>query len=257
MNFHGVVTAFRTLTILPVPGRDSEDFGAALPWFPIAGLVLGIVLALAAWLLNHTLNGWFGGGAVLLLLGSVFLTRGLHLDGLADWADALGGKPDRGSRLAIMKDSRLGTFGGLALGVVLIAKWVALERILGMGSPWLIPPALLVSRSMMAELASTLPYARSGPGTAEPFVHGASKKRRLLALGGGLLFCAAWGPFGLLCFAAGWSATKLFARHCRKAFGGVTGDLLGTLNEILETGLLFLSGLPVGAPLWYTMTTSL
>lgn len=253
MQFSGLVTAFRTLTILPVPGGESDDLASALPWFPLVGLVLGGLLALAGCLWMHAVAGWSGGGAVLLLIASVLLTRGLHMDGLADWADALGGRPDRETRLAIMKDPGLGAFGAVALGLVLVAKWAALQRILELGDPWILLLPWIVARTMMAELAATLPYARPGAGTAGPFVHGSSGRRRLVAVILGLLLSAAWGGSGLLCIAAAWGATRLFARHCRKVFGGVTGDLLGALNEILETGLLLtLAGLPGAAHLWYT-----
>lgn len=249
----GLITAFRTLTVLPVPGRDSEDFAASLPWFPVIGLILGVLLALAGGLWDRFLGTWFEGAACLLLAGSILLTRGLHLDGLADWADALGGRPEREVRLAILKDSSLGAFGGLALGMVLLLKWVALVRLLSIGAIGWIVPALIVSRTMMAELTATLPYARSGPGTAGPFVQGATGRRRIAALVVGFALALAWGLPGILCFALGWLGTRVFSRHCRATFGGVTGDLLGSLNELLETGLLFLlCGLPWGGVLWYS-----
>ncbi|MCF8061880.1 MAG: adenosylcobinamide-GDP ribazoletransferase [Deltaproteobacteria bacterium] len=255
MRFNGLITAFRTLTILPVPGHESDDLASALPWFPLVGLLLGTFLALAGRLWTHAVEGWSGGGAVLLLIASVLLTRGLHMDGLADWADALGGRPDRETRLAIMKDPGLGAFGAVALGLVLLAQWTALERILDLGDPCILLLPWIVTRTMMAELAGTLPYARPGAGTAGPFVHGASGGRRLVALVAGLMLSTAWGAAGLLCFFAAWGATRLFARHCRKVFGGVTGDLLGALNEILATGILLaFSGLPGPTHLWYTGT---
>ncbi len=255
MILNGLITALRTLTVLPVPGRESDDFASSLPWFPVVGLFLGVILALPGQLWIHLVGGWTAGGAVLLLVGMIFLTRGLHMDGLADWADALGGRPDRETRLAIMKDSGLGAFGTLALIMDLLAKWAVLERILTFGSPWILLLPLIVSRTMMTELAAILPYARNGKGTGEPFVHGSSTRRRLTALLSGLLLSMAWGTAGLTVFTAGWVATRLFAVHCNKVFGGVTGDLLGALNEILETGLLFVCAcvLPRPAALWYTV----
>lgn len=251
----GLITALRTLTILPVPGRESDDFASSLPWFPVVGLILGVILAIPGRLWVHLVEGWSAGGAVLLLIGVILLTRGLHMDGLADWADALGGLPDRETRLAIMKDPGLGAFGGLALVTDLLAKWTALERILAFGSPWIILLPLIVSRTMMTELAAILPYARSDTGTGEPFVRGSSRRRRLTALISGLLLCMAGGVFGLAVFTAGWAATRLFSVHCSRVFGGVTGDLLGALNEILETGLLLACAcvLPGPGTLWYTI----
>lgn len=251
----GLRTALRTLTIIPAPGREGDDLASSLPWFPVVGLVLGITLALTGHIWVHLVEGWSAGGALLLLMGAVFLTRGLHMDGLADWADALGGRPDREIRLAIMKDPGLGAFGGLALILNLLSKWTALERLLAVGSPWLVLVPLVVSRTMLVELASTLSYARMEAGTGEPFVRGSSNRRRLSALILGGLIVMAWGKAGLLLFAAGWIVARLFAFHCSKVFGGVTGDLLGALNEILETGLLMACAcsLPGQGTIWYTI----
>jgi adenosylcobinamide-GDP ribazoletransferase len=249
---NGLVTAFRTLTVLPVPGREGKDLASALPWFPLVGLVLGAFLALSGHLWARAVEGWSAGGAALLLIASVILTRGLHMDGLADWSDALGCRPDRETRLAVMKDPGLGAFGGISLGLVLLAKWVGLVRVLDLGDPWILILPWILARTMTAELAATLPSARAGAGTAGPFVRGSSAGRRFAALFLGLVLSSAWGGAGPLCFAAAWGATRLFARHCRRAFGGVSGDLLGALNEILEAGLLLaLAGLPGAAHLWY------
>jgi adenosylcobinamide-GDP ribazoletransferase len=255
MAFNGLTTALRTLTILPVPGRENGDFSSSLPWFPVVGLILGTAAALFGHVWFHVAGGWSSGGSALLLTGTVFLTRGLHLDGLADWADALGGRPDREIRLAIMKDPGLGTFGATALIADLLLKWVALERILAVGSAWTLLLPLVVSRTMMAEMASVLPYARSEPGTAEPFVRGASAGRRWAALILGFSLASMWGADGVLIFSGAWAATRLFSLHCSRVFGGVTGDLLGALNEILEAGILTACAcvLPGPGALWYTI----
>lgn len=253
MAFNGLVTAFRTLTFLPVPGRETDNLASSLPWFPVAGLFMGFSAVLAGRLWIYYFECWPAGCAVVLLIGLTLLTRGLHLDGLADWADALGGGPERESRLAIMKEPSLGAFGVLSLCLVLLAKWVALERLIDMGSPYMLALPFILSRTMMAELASVLPYARNTAGTGEPFVRGASKRIRFSALAIGLLFSLPWGVPGILLFGVGWATARLFALHCRKVFGGVTGDLLGALNEILEVLLLFTCvwALPGHVSLWY------
>ena len=118
----GLVTAIRTLTVLPVPGKDSDDFSAALPWFPVVGIILGAILYTISLLWSLLpFEQWSWGCAVILSALLVWLTRGLHMDGLADWADSLGGF-DRERRLAIMKDSSLGAFGVMAivLGIVCV-----------------------------------------------------------------------------------------------------------------------------------------
>jgi len=235
----------RTLTIVPVPGREGEDFGAALPWFPVAGLFLGVVTALGSELWFLFAGSWTEGGAVFVVGLSVVLTRGLHLDGLTDWADSLGVGPDRERRLDVMKDSHTGAFGVLALGLCLLAKWTALARLMEMGGVWLLPLVMLVSRVMMAEMAATLPYARSESGTAAPFVRGATGRRRFAAHAAGAVLALMWGWDGAVCYGAAWVATFVFRGHCKRRFGGVTGDLLGTLNEIIEVALLFLGGVTI------------
>ncbi len=238
----GFVTAVRTLTIIPMPGANVTVYGAALPWFPAVGLLLALILYGVGTLYIH-IGGehWPQAGAILLLGAQILLTRGLHLDGLADWADALGGHTERTRRLAIMRDSHLGTFGVLALLLVLMAKWIAIERlIVSEALSWLLV-VLTVSRAMMVALISTLPYARTDEGLASPFVLAGGLKQRLIALAVTLCVCVCFGPVGLVLFCAGWLVTKLLGASFQKGFGGITGDLLGTTNEIVEIVLLSLS----------------
>jgi len=119
----GLVTAFRTLTILPVPGRDAGEMASSLPWFPVVGGVLGSLFAALALVTNELSGGhWPGGAAAAALAGGIVLTRAIHLDGLADWADGFGGGGDRKKTLAIMKDSATGVFGVTAIVAVLLIK---------------------------------------------------------------------------------------------------------------------------------------
>jgi adenosylcobinamide-GDP ribazoletransferase len=246
----GFVTAVRTLTIIPVPGRNYDGYAAALPWFPVVGLLLAFILC-GIGVLWIQIGGdhWPQAGAVLLLGAQVFLTRGLHLDGLADWADALGGHTERTRRLSIMRDSHLGTFGVLALFLALMAKWIAMERLIITGAlSWLLV-VLTVSRGMLVVLLSTLPYARTGEGLAAPFVLAGGLKQRVIAQTVTLCVCVCFGPFGLVLFGVGRLVTKLLGTSFRKGFGGITGDLLGTTNEIVEVVLLTLCAAAGMAPL--------
>ena len=98
--FKGLNTAIRTLSILRPPGREAEPKSSALPWFAIVGGVLGLILygiSLLADLLTH--GGWPEGTAAAVLVSGIVLTGGLHLDGLVDWADALGSISDRERKL--------------------------------------------------------------------------------------------------------------------------------------------------------------
>ena len=103
----GLITALRTLTVLPVPGREAHNPAMALPWFPWAGVLIGGLTAGVAFLFGGP-AGWPAGAGVAALAFNVWLTGGLHLDGLGDAVDALHGGQTRERRLEIMKDPHLG-----------------------------------------------------------------------------------------------------------------------------------------------------
>lgn len=237
----GLITALRTLTIIPVPGRDARLLAEALPYFPVAGALLGALVSLGGWGLLAVAPGWTAGAAALMLLLEMLLTGGLHTDGLGDAADALGAGRDRQRALSIMKDSRQGSFGVIAIGLVLLLKWVAYARLLEMAGGWkLVCLAFAVSRQAMAHLAAFQPYARAEGGTGQPFVGG----RQVLPVVAGWLmtaggcFVAVWPGAAALLLAAG--LAWVFGRWCRARYGGVTGDLLGAYTEISLVAVLFL-----------------
>jgi adenosylcobinamide-GDP ribazoletransferase len=240
----GFISAIRTLTLIPIPGKTEDDFSAALSWFPLVGFFIGSLLFGLAWLwLRISWLHWPEGNALLLVLFQIILTRGLHLDGLADWADSWGGR-DRVQRLAIMKDSRIGSFGVLALGVVLLAKYIFFCRLVGSGTfIWIIFISGL-SRALLVNLLVGLPYARPESGMGRPFTEGASVKRLLCAHLFLLFAIVYFGPIGLALWSIGCAATMLLKARFKKTFGGITGDLLGAGNELLETLLLMLCALP-------------
>ena len=249
----GLGTALRTLTIIPWPFKESKDLSSSLPWFPFIGLILGLILCLVEFIwVRIVLRDWPEGGSVIILTVQVILTRGLHLDGLADWADAIGGHHERERRLTIMKDSHLGTFGVLALVIVFFIKWVAINGLISTGSfIWLLP-VLIISRSMMVELMTTMPYARTGEGMAQPFVRGASTRYRILTHTFCLCSCLFISPAGVALFGMGWMITRLLGISFQRSFGGITGDLLGTNNEIVEMSLLMIVAFPGNHILCYT-----
>ncbi|MGD8372809.1 MAG: adenosylcobinamide-GDP ribazoletransferase [Syntrophobacterales bacterium] len=250
--FRGLVTAFRTLTIFPVPGRDASDHSTTLPFFPLVGLALGFFLW-AIGLINRVLSGggWPAGVAALMLVLSVVGTRSLHLDGLADFADALGGGWDRTRRLEIMKDSSLGVFGAVAVILTLLCKWLAFSRLLTAGSAIWVILVLMISRTMQVELMVRLTYAR-GEGTASLFVQNAKGSQLAAALVITLFAAIFYGPLGLFILALAEAMTWIYGTWCRKHMGGITGDLLGACNEIIEVVLLVLVAAPGGVVMNYT-----
>ncbi len=242
----GFVTAMRTLTALPCPGSDAKKMASALPWFPAVGLLLGGLLCGAAVAVQWLTRGlWPVGTAGAVVILSVLLTRGLHLDGLADWADGFWGSTSRKKVLVIMKDSAVGSFGAVALICVLLAKWICITRLLADGAALWIVAAYVVSRAMQAYLAAVNPYARAGGGTASPYVTESERRHALWAVGVAatiLLAVFLLNPVGIAALAAGWGITSAFGIWCRRRVGGVTGDLIGACSELVETAILAAGG---------------
>lgn len=241
MDPRGLITAMRTLTAVPVGGKDAKRFSDSLFWFPLVGLFLGLLLFFIGKAWNGAVgHDWPAGGAVIILIAQILLTRGLHMDGFADWADGLGGSRDRETRLAIMKDHHLGAFGVIAVVLDILAKWVVLERLFAFAGLGVIVPVSVVSRAAMVSLMTNLPYARPGQGMARPFMDDLSHGRGIAAAIFALCLCLLFGPFGIGLFAAGWVITRILEPAFKKGFGGITGDLLGATNEMMEILLLWL-----------------
>ncbi len=242
----GLLGAVRTLSVLPLPGRAVEPMSATLPWFAVVGAALGAVLyGISALAGSSMIGGWPEIAALAVVIGGALLTGGLHLDGLADWADTLGGASAE-RRLEIMKDPRVGAFGVIAVVAIVLCKWVALTRLGPAGALWLVT-AYAVSRTAMVDLAVRLPYARAEGGTAATLVEHA-RPHHLAVCGVSALavVIAVSGPAGVGAMALGWLIAGVFGRWCRRRIGGVTGDLLGAANEIVETSILLLAAFVAG-----------
>ena len=153
--------AVQYLTIVPVPGRagaPAARLGRAVVWFPVVGALLGVVVALGERLASAVFPSLLA--ALLTLTAWKLVTGGLHLDGLADCLDGLVGR-DREHRLAIMRDSRIGTFGAVGLVFVLMLELVAIAEI---------PPAVHVAIGRMFGELHMHPAAPQMPGYPEVFV---------------------------------------------------------------------------------------
>jgi adenosylcobinamide-GDP ribazoletransferase len=233
--------ALTFLTKLPWPWKglaEPQDLARALFWFPWVGALLGLGYAVAWTGLLHIFPGAAAAGLLLAL--TVAATGGLHLDGLADTADGLGGGHTPEARLRIMKDSRVGAFGVISLIVVLLLKFSFLlalaEQRAGVGPIFLFP---VVGRWGIVLLAYLSPYARAEGGLGQAMttgvtpriVAGATASALGLALiSAGVMGLVLLGVAGLLI----WGASGYF----RRQLGGVTGDVLGAANEVLEVLVL-------------------
>ncbi|RSS83461.1 adenosylcobinamide-GDP ribazoletransferase [Streptomyces sp. WAC06614] len=220
----GLRFAFGTLTVLPVrlTRWDRPAARTGMLCAPLAGLVVGLTAAaLGAALLL------LGAGPLLAAVATVSvpaaLTRGLHLDGLADTADGLGsGKPAEAA-LRIMKQSDIGPFGVLVLLLSLLAQVAALADAWATG--WAHGALAAVTAAATARLAMTL-ASRTGVPPARPDGLGAAVAGVVPRPGALTVAVLA------LAVAAGLAASELLLRRCVRRFGGVTGDVFGALAEV-------------------------
>lgn len=240
-SYRGFITALRTLSILTVPGRDASSMASSLPWFPIVGGLLGLIVYGFTAAVNYLLGGtWPQAAAFLGIASGIILTRGFHMDGLSDWADGFGGYSNRKRILEIMKDSHVGVFGVLALIIVILGKWIAVTRLVEINLIYMLPAVYIISRTMIVALAVCLPYARPEGGTAAAVVSDAGYMHLIIAgLSATALLAIFYGWSGLLLMGIGGIVCACFGWSCKLRLGGITGDLLGTCNELVELFVLF------------------
>jgi adenosylcobinamide-GDP ribazoletransferase len=229
------------LTRLPVSARlewPAGGIGRVARYFPLVGQLVGAICAAVLLLAAQFWSGFIA--AVLALLAGALLTGALHEDGLADTADGLAGGRDAAQRLAIMKDSRVGSYGVLALGFCTLLKLGSLAAL----PPWGAAVALLaahgVARAAAVLVMRVLPYA-GDPASAKiafkqmPPTRGEALLAVVLAswpllllsgtqVGLGLAFCA------VLTLAVAYVAQRLI--------GGQRGDVLGAVEQLCEVGFL-------------------
>lgn len=237
--------AFSFLTILPLPFSSSEahapsDLPRSFCFFPLVGLLLGAC---------YVCFGYFGIGYVPPFLLSAFitslsviLTRALHLDGLADLADGVGGGYTPERRLEIMKDSRTGAFGAAAITLALILKTAALHAIISDARwlPLLVIPSL--SRFAMVVAAFKGSYARPAGGLGKSFLEHMTLKHLVAAIFLSIFLSFIPAPgFALFAFPTLLATVALLRYLTSRWLGGITGDVLGAVNEITEILLLSLA----------------
>ena len=249
-----LVAAVTFLTRMPVPGEwniDARDVGRSAAFFPLIGAAIGALeygLVAAAVLLSHWVGRHSGRApfvpvpvlAVVIISVGVLATGGLHLDGLADAADGLGGGRSRDDVLRIMRDHAIGAYGGMALILVLALKigsaCVLIEH--GAASRFLVlAPAL--ARASVVVLGFFAPYARETEGGLGQLAQ---------HIGALEIVVSSATAVALAVWLSGWQggaalgvtamASLVIAVLCMRKIGGVTGDTLGANVEICEALVL-------------------
>ena len=236
---HQILQSLAFFTRLPLtrwcPPADSMK---ALVWtFPIAGAIIGLACGEVYRLLYDV--GFAYGLAVLLMIGfQLCLTGALHEDGLADTVDGFAGGRDKESRLAIMRDSRIGAFGALALIIIIALRAYALMLLV---QPKTIVLACIVagamSRAMIAVSMFALPHARADGLAA--WAGKPSVKQVLVSAYLASLIAMTWLPVpGLMVIATSLVVCGAVCMISKSKIGGVTGDVYGAIQQSVEAAIL-------------------
>lgn len=233
--------AFQFLTIVPLPFRprcEEEDLGRSMAFFPLVGLVLGLLLVGLDMLLSLRLPPM----VVDLLLVTVLtvVTGGLHLDGLADVCDGLAARGPRERFLEVMKDPRTGAVGAAGVTLSLLLKFVALTAIPAEIRREALLFFPLVGRFSQVQMTVGAQRARSD-GLGAAFIGGVGVLQMVLAeitvLAAAYLF---FGMKGLYIFVLIYLATWRLKVWFHNRLGGVTGDVIGCASELNEILCLLL-----------------
>lgn len=232
-------SALRFLTPVPVPASwvgDERELSRGLYWFPIVGLLIGGVAAAACYGLDRVLPPLPTSAIVVLLL--IVASRGLHMDGLADTADGLFSSRPREQILAIMRDSRTGAMGVVAVVCVIVLKTALFSSMAAEDDHWEIALLMpLAGRCAMVVSMAIFRYARSDGGLATVFAVRGVGRWLLPAWSCVVLFAAGWllaDVRGVVAAGASVAAGLLVGLYCRRRIGGYTGDTLGATNELVE-----------------------
>ena len=236
--------AFTFLTRIPVGGfpYPPKTWAWISIWFPLVGAILGGLQALV-WI---GLDGHSDPTRAIIVVGlSILITGGFHEDGLSDSADALGGAYDKENVLRILKDSRIGAFGALALILALMLK-ISLLVDLGEMAPIGLVLGQSLSRALPVVQLGIQPYVRREDPEAKSREVARSGRAQagiallwalgLLGMASGLGVPAS-GLFGMVIAMVG--VATVFGGYVQRRVGGLTGDFMGAIQQLSELGILF------------------
>ncbi|PVM77679.1 adenosylcobinamide-GDP ribazoletransferase [Caulobacter radicis] len=236
-----LLCAVQFLTRLPTPplrGFEPDWITRSARYFPLIGLLVGGICALVLLAASQVWSGWVP--ALLALGAGLLLTGGFHEDGLADTADGLGGGQTRERRLEIMKDSRVGTYGVLALVVVLGLKAATLATLTPLSAALALLAVHGIGRVAAVATMAALPHVSDrADAKYKPAPDGVKPAEVLVAALLGLWPLLLAPPLGALA-AIGLAAAfaVAMALMARRLIGGYVGDVLGAIEQLAELGAL-------------------
>ena len=240
----GFLAALQFLTSIPLPLKREptpEELGRSAPYFPLVGLIIGLILAGLSWLLHLILPPTLVNALIVVAL--VIITGALHLDGFADTCDGIAGHKEVEDRWRVMRDSRAGAFGIVGIVLLLLVKYVSLSSIpetLMMATLLFMP---MVSRWAVVYAIFVYPYARPS-GMGRLFKQGTRWPRFMVATIITVVVAVVLIPIfrlsGVMVILGVWVITAIFAAYLKSKFSGLTGDTYGAINEVTEVSTLIL-----------------
>ena len=231
-----LLAAVQFLTVCPFPRAwcpDEETLARSTWWFPVVGLLIGGLAAGLDYVLGHVFPVMLT--SVFVVITLLIVSGGLHVDGLADTADGFFSSRPRERILEIMKDSRTGPMGVVAVVCVISLKIAAIASVPEAARWWTLLMIPLAGRCALITNLSVLPYARAEGGLGSVFHKNRSVYHALWA--SVVLILVGWfagGWLGLCAAVSSLAAGLLFALHVYRKIGGLTGDTLGAACELVE-----------------------
>ncbi len=231
----GLISAIQFITAIPLGRKAVFEPRAMIPFFPVVGLILGGMIAVFDFVAIHFWPVYVV--AVLDVVLLVMLTGALHLDGLGDTADGLYGRRPRDEALKIMKDSRIGVMGLVAIVCVLAVKWAGLSSLETHRTLFIIIIPAFARASMIFGMYF-LEYGRPGGGTGYPFFEKQLDKKAFVYMALPITLCAFAGLRAIVLLLSFALITGGMIYFYQKRMGCITGDMLGAMVEITEAGLV-------------------
>ena len=232
-------SALQFLTLLPLGKSDTFDTHAMVPYFPLVGILVGVLVSAADAVAR--LFWPLPAAAVLDLVLLAAVTGAFHLDGLGDTADGLFGHRPRERALEIMKDSRIGAMGLMAVICCLLLKWAGILSLNAHQRPLILILVPAYARSSMLFGMRFLPYGRTA-GTGMAFFENDLQPADFKWLGVPVLFSLFLGWRGLFLNAAFAGTLVAVLGYYKRRMGCITGDMLGAMTELMEAVLFMAAG---------------
>lgn len=243
MILKNFLMSLQFLTIINIKNDttiDKKSFRKTVIFFPLIGLLIGILLVVTSRLSSAILPLSISDAVVLIVL--ILITGGLHVDGFADAIDGFAGGKDKNDILRIMKDSRIGTFGVVGIVMLLLTKYISIQSLQTDTKYLTLMTMPVLGRWSVLPMGLIFKYARAEGGTGKAFAESVKLKEFIT----GTIITMTIILFtmklkGILMLSAIFTATLIIGRYSDKKINGITGDVFGATIEVNELIIVILS----------------